>query len=50
MDVISSGDGCDDGPMSTDMLEGICNGSQSHLNIKRREVIYNIRGCLKQRQ
>ena len=38
MDVMDSGDDLDDEPMSTKMLEYICDGSQSHLNYNRREA------------
>ena len=43
MDVIDSGDRSDYEPISTVMLEYICDGSQSDLSIKRREARYNIR-------
>ena len=36
--------------MSTDMLEGICDGSQSHLNVNNREASYKIRDRIKERQ
>ena len=36
MDVMHSGDGSDNEPMSTDMLEEISDGSKSHPNINRR--------------
>ena len=32
------------------MLEGIRGGSQSHLNVNRREARYKIHDCIKQRQ
>ena len=32
MDTMNSGDESDDDPMSTEMLEDICDGSQSHPN------------------
>ena len=50
MDAMYSGDKLDDEPISTDMLEDICDGSQSHLNINRRESHYIILDCIKQRQ
>ena len=37
-------------PMSTEMLEEICEGSQSHPNANRREARYKVRYCIKQRQ
>ena len=36
--------------MSTDMLEDICYGSQSHPNVNKREAHYKIRDHIKQRQ
>ena len=42
-DAISSGDESDAEPMSTDMLEYICDGSQSRLSINSREARYMIR-------
>ena len=40
----------DDDPMYTEMLEDICDGSQSHLNVNRREACYNICGHIKKIQ
>ena len=40
----------DDEPMFTEMLEEICDGSQSHLSFSRREACYKIRDCIKQGQ
>ena len=37
IDTMDSGDESDDDHVSTDMLEDICDGSQSHLNVTRRE-------------
>ena len=37
-------------PMSTEMLEDICDRSQSHLDINRRDACYKIRDRIKQRQ
>ena len=48
MDLISSVDDSDAEHMSTEMLEGICDGSQSHPSINRREARYKILGCIKQ--
>ena len=45
-----SGDESDDEPMSTEMLEYICDGSTSHMRVNRREACYKIRYCIKQRQ
>ena len=50
MDAISSGDEYYDEPTSTYMLEYICDGSQSHLSITRREGYYKIRDCIKRGQ
>ena len=48
--AIDSGDESDDEPMSTNMLEDICDGSESHPNINKREARYKIRDLIKQRQ
>ena len=50
MDTMDSDDEYDAEPMSTDMLEYIRNGSQSHLSANSIEARYNIRDCIKQRQ
>ena len=50
MDAMPSGNAFDAEPMSTDMLEDIHYGIQSHPSINRREVHYRIRGSFKQRQ
>ena len=49
LDEMDSGDESDDKPMSKDMLEDICDGSQSHKNINRREARYKIRDYIKKR-
>ena len=36
--------------ISTDMLENIHDGSQSHFNVNRREFCYKISDCIRQRQ
>ena len=36
--------------MSTEMLEDICDGSQSHTNVNRRESRYKIPDRIRQRQ
>ena len=38
MDVMDSGDESEDGPMPTEMLEDICDISQSNLIVNRREA------------
>ena len=50
MDVMSSVDESDTEPISTEMLEYICGGSQSHTNMNRRDARYNICDCIKQSQ
>ena len=50
MDAMFYGDESDDEPMSTDMLEDIYDGSQSHTNVNRIEARYKIRDCIKQTQ
>ena len=36
-----------DEPMSMDMLEDICDGSQSHSIVNRREALYKMRDHIK---
>ena len=47
---MSSGDESDAEPMSTDMIEDICDSSQSHVMINGRESHYKIRDSIKQDQ
>ena len=47
MYVMSSGHESDDQPMSTDMVEDICDGIQSHRIKNRRETRYKIRDHIK---
>ena len=47
---INSGDESDHDIISTEMLEDICDGSQTHPNINRREARYKIRNRIRQRQ
>ena len=47
---MSSGDESDAESMSTDMLEGICDRSQSHIIINKRYARHKIRDCIKQRR
>ena len=49
-DNIPSGDEYDAEPMPTDMLEDICDGSQSHPRINRGKARYKICDCIKQGQ
>ena len=44
---MSSIDESNDEPMSADMLDGICDGNQSHMRINRIELWYKIRDCIK---
>ena len=50
MDTMDYGDDSYHDLISTEMLEYICDGSQTHPNINRRESRYKIRDCIKQRQ
>ena len=50
MDEISSGDDSNAELISTNMLEDICDGSQSHPRKNRIEACYKIRDCIKQGQ
>ena len=47
---MDSGDESDHDLISTEMLEKIRDGSQSHLNVNRRESCYKIRDRIKQKQ
>ena len=49
-DALDSGDESDDEPMSTEMLEDIRDGSQSHPDVNMRDVRYKLCDCIKQRQ
>ena len=50
IDAMSSGDESDVEPISTQMLEDICGGSQSHPRVNRIEAHYNICDRIKQGQ
>ena len=50
MDETSSGNESDVEPIPTDMLEEICDGSQSCPSINRREACYKIHYHIKQRR
>ena len=50
MDAINSGDESDHDIISTEMLEDIRDGIQTHPNFNRRETRYKIRDCIRQRQ
>ena len=47
MDAMYSVDESDDDPMSTEMLEWIRDGSQSHPNVNNKEACYKIRDRIK---
>ena len=47
---MDSGDESDNDHIFTEMLEGICDGNQSHRKINRRGSRYKIRDGIKQRQ
>ena len=50
MDAINSGEKSDHDLISTEMLEDICDGSQTHTNINKRESLYKIWNRIRQRQ
>ena len=50
IDAINSGDESDHDLISTEMLEDIRDGSQTHPNVNRREARYKIRDRIRQRQ
>ena len=50
MDAMDSGDESDHDLISIEMLEDICDGSQSHPDINKTESCYKIRDCIRQRK
>ena len=50
MDAINYGDDSDHDLVSTEMLEDICEESQTHPNVNIRESCYKIRYRIRQRQ
>ena len=50
IDAMDSGDDSYHDLISTEMLEDVCEGSQSHPNVNRREARYKIRDHIRQRQ
>ena len=50
MEGINSGEESDHDIISTEMLEDISDGSQTHPNINRRESHYKIRDRIRQRK
>ena len=47
---MNSGDNSDHDLISIEMLEDICDGSQFHTNVNRREEHYKIRDHIRQRK
>ena len=47
IDAINSGDESDHDLIYTEMLEDICDGSQTYANINRRESHYKIRDSIR---
>ena len=47
---MDSGDGYENEPMFTEMLEYICDGSKSHMRVDRRDARYKIVDHIKRRQ
>ena len=50
MENINSGDDSDHDLISTEMLEDICDRSQTHPNVNKKEARYKIRDRIRQRQ
>ena len=50
MDAINSGDESDNDLISTEILEDICDRSQTHPRVNRRETRHKIRDHIRQRQ
>ena len=50
IDAMDSGDVLDHDIISMDMVEDICDRSQSHPNVNQRESRYKKRDCIRQRQ
>ena len=50
MDAMNFGDESDNDLISTEMLEDICDGSQTHPNVNRREARYKIRNHIRRSQ
>ena len=50
MDAINSVNESDHDLISTEMLEDIFDGSQTHMNVNRREARYKIRDRIRQKQ
>ena len=50
MENLNYGDESDHDLISKEMLEDICDGSQAHPNVIRREARFKIRDCIRQRK
>ena len=50
MENLDSSDKSDHDLISTEMLQDICDGSQTHPNANKRKARYKIRDCIRQRQ
>ena len=50
MENLDSSDESDHNLISTKMLEDICDGSQTHPDVNKREALYKIRDRVRQRQ
>ena len=50
MENINSGDDSDHDLISTKMLEDICDGSQTHPNVNKREASYKIHDRIRQKK
>ena len=50
MENINSGDESNHDILSTEMLEDICDGSQTHRNVNKREAHYKIRDLGRQKE
>ena len=50
IDAMDSSNESDDESMSTEMLEDIHDRGQSHPNVNKREALYKLCVCIKQRQ
>ena len=50
MENLNSGDELDHYLISTEMLQDIRDGSQTHPNVNKRVAPYKIRDCVRQRQ
>ena len=50
MENLDSNENSDHDLIPTEMLEDICDRSQTHQNVNKREACYKIRDCVRQRQ